>query len=105
MEETKVGYLKSGQSIETPDVAAPATEYAIRDLLRTPEFKKKSNDANEQTIRDIAKELHRDLTNGTLSAKILTLFKGEERKESKSEGEILNSILGKLNAMVLEKDG
>ena len=68
-------------------------------------LKKKLNDANEQTIREIAKDLHRDLTNGTLSAKILTLFKGEERKESKSEGESLNSILGKLHAMVLEKDG
>ena len=89
--------------MDTPDVAAPATEYAIRDLLRTQEFRRNSNDASEQTVRDIARELYQNLTNGTLSAKILALFKGEERKEGENEGAILNSILGKLHAMVQEK--
>ena len=40
VEETKVAYAKCSTSIQTPDVAAHATEYAIRDLLHTPEFKK-----------------------------------------------------------------
>ena len=60
----------------TPDVPAPATEYKLRDLLRTPQIRRNSSDAVEQTVRDIAKELNQGLIDGTLIPKMLSIFKG-----------------------------
>ena len=60
----------------TPDIAAPASEYKLRDMLRTPSIKRASTDAVEQTVRDIAKELNQGLIDGTLIPKMLSIFKG-----------------------------
>ena len=72
----------------TPDVPAPVTECKFRYLLWTPEIKRNSSDAVLKTVRDIAKELNQSLADGTLTPKMLSIFKGmhpvdeEESKEN-----------------------
>ena len=99
----------------TPDVPAPASEYKLRDLLCPLQMRNNFSDAEEKTMREIARELNKSLTNGTSTPKMLSIFKGlhpvdeeeskeKERIEMMTEQELLNAILSRLHLMMSQRE-